>query len=137
MLQKGLTEVTTQIMDRWPRVLRRIVQCEQAAEPEWVRHQAGTGPNCGTGLRPPQPVSSEPGEWQRGWQYHASSPLEHHFRETVIFVQSDAVDRAHFKVEPHLSHTVVLEPLRLPPGDRSVVRLRSEVGHLRQTWGSV
>ena len=28
------------------------------------------------GLRPPQPVSSEPGEWQHGWQYHASSSLE-------------------------------------------------------------
>ena len=35
------------------------------------------------GARPPLVASAEPGEWQHGWQYHASSPLEHHFRETV------------------------------------------------------
>ena len=83
------------------------------------------------GGRPPLVASSEPGEWQHGWQFHASSPLEHHFRETVILAKSCATDQAHlrshasdvlhgaptgpeFKVEPHLFRTLVLERLRLP-----------------------
>ena len=28
------------------------------------------------------------GEWQHGWQYHGSSSLEYHFRESVVFAQS-------------------------------------------------
>ena len=35
------------------------------------------------GARPPR-VDAERGEWQHGWQYHASSASEHHFRETVL-----------------------------------------------------
>ena len=75
----------------------------------------------------------EPGGWQHGWQYHASSPLQHHFRETVILAKSCAADQAHlcshagagasdvlhgaptgpeFKVEPHLFRTLVLGRLR-------------------------
>ena len=38
------------------------------------------------GARPP-PVDAERGEWH-GWQYHASSASEHHFRETVIYLRS-------------------------------------------------
>ena len=37
------------------------------------------------------------GEWQHGWQYHASSSLEHHFRETVTLAQSCAADQAHVR----------------------------------------
>ena len=87
------------------------------------------------GARPPLVASFELGEWQHGWQFHASSPLEHHFRETVILAKSCAEDQAHlrshagagasdvlhgaptgpeFKVEPHLFRTLVLERLRLP-----------------------
>ena len=95
--------------------------------PEWAQLRAGA--------RPPLIPSAEPGEWQHGWQYHASSPLEHHFRETMILAQSCAADQAHlrshagpcasdvvcgaptqkeFEVEPHLFRTLVLERLRLP-----------------------
>ena len=87
------------------------------------------------GARPPLVASSEPGEWQHGWQFHASSPLEHHFLETVILAKSCVADQAHlrshagagasdvlhgtltgleFKMEPHLFRTLVLERLRLP-----------------------
>ena len=31
----------------------------------------------------------EPGEWAHGWQYHASSASEYHFRETVVLPQSN------------------------------------------------
>ena len=48
--------------------------------PEWAQLRAGA--------RPPLIPSDEPGDWQHGCQYHASSPLEHHFRETVILAQS-------------------------------------------------
>ena len=95
--------------------------------PEWVRLRA-----C---ARPPQNPSAEPGEWQHGWQYHVSSPLEHHFRETVILAQSCASDQAHlrshagpcasdvfcvaptqkeFEMEPHHFRSLVLERFRLP-----------------------
>ena len=84
------------------------------------------------GVRPPQPSGVEPGEWQHGWQYHGSSSLEYHFRESVVFAQScpasQAQIRSHsgpgssavlhgastaleFTVEPHLFRTLVLERL--------------------------
>ena len=44
--------------------------------PEWFP--------LGEGVRPPTPSSAEPGEWQHSWQFHASSSLEYHHRETVI-----------------------------------------------------
>ena len=77
----------------------------------------------------------EPGEWQHGWQYHASSSSEHHVRKTVVLAQSSAADQAHvcshsgpcasqvlircptspeFEVEPHLFRTVELNRLRFP-----------------------
>ena len=95
--------------------------------PEWLPLREG--------VRPPTPSSAEPGEWQHGWQFHASSSLEYHHRETVIFAQSCAADQAHlrshsgpgasevlhgaptsteFKVEPQLLRTLLLERLRLP-----------------------
>ena len=36
------------------------------------------------GARPPVVSSAEPGEWQHGWQYHASSGSEHQFRENMV-----------------------------------------------------
>ena len=49
------------------------------------------------GRRPSVPISSEPGEWQHGWQYHGSSSLDCHFRETVVFVQSCPANQAHLR----------------------------------------
>ena len=87
------------------------------------------------GARPPVAVSVEPGEWQHGWQHHASSSSEYHYRETVMFAQSCASDMAHlrshsgpgagdvfhgspthheFEVQPGLFRTLILERLRLP-----------------------
>ena len=87
------------------------------------------------GARPQDQQSAEPGEWQHGWQYHASSSSEHHVRKTVVLAQSSAADQAHlrshsgpcasqvligcptspeFEVKPHLFRTLVLERLRLP-----------------------
>ena len=48
------------------------------------------------GARPP-PFDAESGEWQHGWQHHASSASEHHFRETVIVAMSCAADQAHLR----------------------------------------
>ena len=77
-----------------------------------------------------------PGEWQHGWQFHAFSPLEHHFRETVLLARPCPDDQAahlrslsgpgssdvlcgapsqpEFVVEPHLFRAFVMERLRLP-----------------------
>ena len=87
------------------------------------------------GQRPPAADSSEPGEWQHGWQYHATSSSEHFFREVVVLAQSVAADQAHlrshsgpgssdvllgcptsleFEVQPEVFRTLVLERLRLP-----------------------
>ena len=62
--------------------------------PEWAQLRAGA--------RPPLTPSAEPGEWQHGWQYHASSPLEHHFRETVILAQSCATSSVELQLRKSL-----------------------------------
>ena len=43
--------------------------------PEWREVLAGARPE-----QTPQGEAAEPGEWRHGWQYHASSIREHHFR---------------------------------------------------------
>ena len=50
--------------------------------PGWVRAQP-VWASLRDGARPPVVSSAEPGEWQHGWQHHASSASEHHFRETI------------------------------------------------------
>ena len=55
------------------------------------------------GARPPQVQSSEPGEWQHGWQYHTSSSSEHHYREIVVLAQSSAADQAHLRCQFRLT----------------------------------
>ena len=108
--------------------------------PEWGDLRAGA--------RPPVPESPELGEWQHGWQYHASSSLEHRFRETVS--QSCAADQAslcphsgpgasstlhgsptsvEFKLDQHVFRTIVLERLRLP------LDLMCECGARLDVWG--
>ena len=37
------------------------------------------------GARPLPPDFSEPGEWIQGWQFHATSATEHHFRNSRVF----------------------------------------------------
>ena len=87
------------------------------------------------GARLPPPEAADPGEWQHGWQYCASSAFEHHDRENVVLAQSHASDQAHlrshsgpgagavlhgaptgleFQVQPLLFRTLVLERLRSP-----------------------
>ena len=49
------------------------------------------------GQRPPAVQLAEPGEWKHGWQYIASSTLEHHFRRDAVIAQSSLADRAHLR----------------------------------------
>ena len=48
------------------------------------------------GARPLPPEVADPGDWQYGWQYYASSASEHHFRENVALAQSHA-NQAHLR----------------------------------------
>ena len=64
------------------------------------------------GRHPPVPISSEPGEWQHGWQYHGSSSLEYHFRETVVFVQSCPANQAHLRSHSGPGSSVVFTELQ-------------------------
>ena len=103
--------------------------------------------------RPPPPAVAEPGEWQHGWQYYASSSLEHHFRETVVFAQSSAADLAHlrshagpaastaicgtptgpeFTLSPPVFRTMILERLRLP---LDIAEARCECGGFVDSLG--
>ena len=96
--------------------------------PTWEELRAGARP-------PLPPERAEPGEWRHGWQYHASSSSELHFRETLVLAQSCPADQAHlrshsgsassavlhgaptgpeFKLAPDLFRTLVLERMRLP-----------------------
>ena len=97
------------------------------------------------GARPPLVASSEPGEWQHGWQFHASS-LSSTLSGDRDSCQVCAADQAHlrshagagasdvlhgaptgpeFKVEPHLFRTP-----RLP-----VTEAFCECGSPLDVWG--
>ena len=104
------------------------------------------------GARPLPVAQAEPGEWQHGWQYFASSSLELDFRETVVLVQLSAADQAHlrshsgpganevlgtaptkpeFTVEAAVFRTLILERLRLQLG---IMDARCQCGgHLDST----
>ena len=113
--------------------------------PEWHELRAGR--------RPPDPISSEPGEWKYGWQYHGSSSLEYHFKETVMLTQSCPAEQAHlrshsgpgssavlhgaptspeYRLEPQLFRALVLERVRLP---LDVTESRCECGDALDTFG--
>ena len=106
---------------------RRLDHEGFVSRPEWTELR--------NGARPPQVQSSEPGEWQHGWQYYASSSSEHHYRESVVLVQSSAADQAHlrshsgpgassvllgcpssceFQIQPETFRVLALERLRIP-----------------------
>ena len=113
--------------------------------PEWHVLRAGR--------RPPEPISSEPGEWKHGWQHHGSSSLEYHFRETVVLTQSCPAEQAHlrshsgpgssavphcaptgpeYRLEPQLFRALVLERVRL---SLDVTESRCECGDALDTFG--
>ena len=107
------------------------------AQPGWRALRAGA--------LPPHPGTHEPGEWQHGWQYHASSSLEHHFRETVILAQSCAADQTHLRSHSgpgasssmlgspsSLEFKLVFERLRLP---LDVTEARCECGGAVDLYG--
>ena len=95
--------------------------------PTWEALRAGA-------RAPLPPEGAEPGEWQHGWQHHASSSSKLHFRDAVVFVQSCPANQAHlrshsgrassaalhgvpswleFKLAPDVLRTLVLERMRL------------------------
>ena len=106
------------------------------------------------GARPHEFVA-EPGEWQHGWQYFASSSFESHFRETVVLAQSSAANQAHLRSGtqqrslwlPHC--TRISDPANVVQDDcvgaarsstsdhRSRVRVRRWVGSMRAPPGSM
>ena len=49
------------------------------------------------GKRPPDSVSSEPGEWQHGWQFWASSVSDTHFRKNSVLPRCTAARQAHLR----------------------------------------
>ena len=96
------------------------------------------------GKRPPTNLSKEPGEWQHGWQYWASSASDRTFRKSTMLSGQSASNRAHlrshsgrnagvvfahaptapeFVVPPHLFRVLLLERMRLPPANHG--------GHVR------
>ena len=97
------------------------------ARPSW--------PELRRGMRPPESASQEPGEWQHGWQYWASSASDKHFRKITMLSGQTAANRAHLRshsgrnagvafahaptapeyvIPPHLFRVLLLERLRLP-----------------------
>ena len=92
MLSRRLPQLTTHIIDemaRGPQACARLDRSGFISRPGCPQLRAGE--------RPPPPGSTEPGEWQHGWQYHASFSLECHFRETVVLAQSCSADQAHLR----------------------------------------
>ena len=91
------------IAGRLPEVANRVEGClaEVSAAAGRLDRQGFVGrpswADLKEGVRPPISVFQEPGEWQHGWQHHASSASEYHFRETVMIAQSCAADQAHLR----------------------------------------
>ena len=130
------------MMDVWQ-------SCTRRAEPAWTFLRDG--------LRPPPPFSGEPGEWQHGWQYHASSPIEHHHKETVKFAESDAAGSRAFPRRSRcrkcivrstnsnrvqggttpLPHTGARTTAPSSVGDGSTWRVRAQSGHFRPPFRQV
>ena len=54
-------------------------------------------PELREGKRPPENTTGEPGEWQHGWQYWASSVSNSHFRQTTMLSVRSAASRAHLR----------------------------------------
>ena len=65
------------------RLFGAIVWKNQSRGSCWLSQSTNLGRVEGWRALLPRPVSSERGEWQHGWQYHASSSLEYHFRALV------------------------------------------------------
>ena len=57
------------------------------------------------GVRPPDPVSQEPGEWQHGWQHHASSS-EYHCREPTRLAVTLCPTQLEFQLQPGIFRTL-------------------------------
>ena len=49
------------------------------------------------GKRPPENTTGEPGEWQHGWQYWASSVSDSYLRNTTMLSARSAASRAHLR----------------------------------------
>ena len=122
MLQQRLPELTRQVLHvlegpafgclgELQEATERLDRCGFVVRPNWEALRRG--------LRPRPPVAAvEPGEWQHGWQYYASSSLEHHYRETVVLAQSCAADQAHLR--SHSGPAVWMS---------NITRVRSETAH--------
>ena len=89
------------------------------------------------GARPEENVVGEPGEWQHGWQYWASSVSDSFYRKTSLLPVRPAASRAHLRshsgsnagtalahaptspeytIPPHLFRVIVLErPVQASP----------------------
>ena len=57
-------------------------------------------PELRDGKRPPENTTGEPGEWQHGWQYWASSVSDSYLKKTTMLSVRSAASRAH-----HRSHS--------------------------------
>ena len=99
-------------------------------------------PELRDGKRPPENATGEPGEWQHGWQYWASSVSDSHLRKTTMLSVRSATSRAHLRshsglnagadlvfaptapeyvIPIHLFRVLLLEKLQLPlPVDEAV-----------------
>ena len=106
------------------------------------------------GVRPPLVKNfgiTEPGEWQHGWQYHASSQSDFHVRRTLVLPRCGAAACAHVRAHsgPNagcaLSASPMTKDVTIPPllfrTLLLVGTLEATVGHhrcpLRRLWCSL
>ena len=86
------------------------------AKPDWSSRRDCALPN-------PFPLSLA-GEWQHGWQYHASFPLEHHFRRPLCLPSPLLLTRElAFPIGPWSERGVALRTnqFKMQPVFRSVI----------------
>ena len=101
MLQARLPQVTANIVGGLVReapLTRCLGELQESARsldnsgfvgrPEWTALMDGARPHD---------FVAEPSEWQHGWQYFASSSLEHLFRRTVVLAQLSVANQDHLR----------------------------------------
>ena len=93
--------------------------------PTWGALKAGT--------RPPKPETTEPVEFAHGWQYHASSRTETHYREHMVFARQERPRQALLHSQAGLCAGTHLTALPLRPETKwKPAQLRALL--LRRLW---
>ena len=141
----SIADTIPEIQKRYPRFGQRIVQWLNSSDSiphsmteaaEARRHLINSGyhrcpgwQDIAAGIRPPPIHDVEPGEWAHGWQFHAATHIEYHYRNRILYSMSPS-QRAMVRSQSgrgsgaHLSITPTCPELCIENEHMNVILLR-------------